>query len=158
MKPLQILAQLEVEDRHRKYPSMPKNYIIPTKWSDKTANGLTACVVKFIEYSGFQAERINNLGRRVDNTKEVTDVLGIRRVIGSVEYQKGSGTKGTSDVKSIIKGRSVSWEIKIGADRQSQAQKDYQAAVERAGGYYFVVRSFDDFFEKYSNLLLDIGK
>jgi hypothetical protein len=47
--------------------------------------------------------------------------------------------------------------VKYGADRQSQAQKDYQAMIERAGGQYWIVKTFEDFYDKFktfeSNIL-----
>jgi hypothetical protein len=81
-------------------------------------------------------------------------------MIGSVEWQKGTGTKGSADISSTIRmningrmiGVSVKWEVKIGKDRMSEHQKKYQLEIEGADGYYFVVKSFDDFMEKYTEL------
>ena len=40
--------------------------------------------------------------------------------------------------------------VKIGLDRQSEAQRRYQATVERAGGLYFIAKDFTTFVEWYS--------
>jgi hypothetical protein len=41
--------------------------------------------------------------------------------------------------------------VKIGADRQSQAQKDYQKDVEAAGGLYYVAKDLTTFVQWYTN-------
>ena len=79
----------------------------------------------------------------------VTDVLGRSRVIGSVEWRPSGTTKGSADISAIIRGQSVKIEVKIGHDRQSDAQRDYQASVEQAGGMYYIARNFTDFIAWY---------
>lgn len=157
---LKKLIELKHLEECKKYPSMPPAYIPITKFTDKTANGLTKCVIAWINLHGGQAERINTTGRMIDKTKVVSDALGQKRMIGSVEWQKGTGTKGSADISSTIRmningrmiGVSVKWEVKIGKDRMSEHQKKYQLEIEGADGYYFVVKSFDDFMEKYLEL------
>jgi len=134
--------------------SMRPDYVPKTKFTDKTANGLEKAVCAFIKLQGYQAERIKNTGRVIDNTKTFTDAVGFTRRIGSVEYIKGTGTNGTSDISATIKGMSVKIEIKIGKDRQSEAQKIYQANIERAGGKYFIVHTFEEFINHYNSLFL----
>ena len=160
MNNIDNLKQLKHAEECKKYPSMPPAYIPLTKFTDKTANGLTKCVIAWIDLHGGQAERINTTGRMIDKTKVVSDALGQKRMIGSVEWQKGTGTKGSADISSTIRmningrmiGVSVKWEVKIGKDRMSEHQKKYQLEIEGADGYYFVVKSFDDFMEKYLEL------
>ena len=125
---------------------MPEYARTCKKYEDRTANGLTKCVIDFIRLSGYQAERINCTGRYIDNTHVFTDVVGRTRSIGSGQWLPSSGTKGTSDISAVIRGRAVKIEIKI-KDRQSEDQKKYQAEIERAGGVYLIVRSFSEFME-----------
>lgn len=114
------------------HPNVPK-YAVPTpKYTDKTANGLTRCIIDFLKYSGCQAERISNTGR-------------VLKQPHGIKWIPGTGTKGSADISATIKGRSVKIEVKIGRDRQSDAQKEYQAVVERAGGVYYIARSWDEF-------------
>ena len=161
MKNLKDLIELKHKIECQKYPSMPPDYIPLTKFTDKTANGLTKCVIAWINLNGGQAERINTMGRMLDKTKVVADTFGNKRTIGSVEWQKGTGTKGSADISSTIRmningrmiGVSVKWEVKIGKDRMSEHQKKYQLEIEGADGFYFVVKSFDDFMEKYTELI-----
>jgi hypothetical protein len=146
---LKELQKLSFEAKQSKYPNVPADSLPPTKYDDKTANGLTRCIIDFLKLKGWQAERINNTGRVIDRRTTYTDVLGRNKTIGSVEWVKGTGTDGTADVSATIAGKSVKIEIKIGNDKQSQKQKDYQAAIEKAGGVYFVAKSFQGFYEWY---------
>lgn len=155
-KHLDKLRELYIAENKRKYPSIPDHCRAVPKFSDKTANGLEKAIVAFLKLSGHQAERIKNMGRMLDNTKAYTDTMGVSRTIGSRQYIKGTGTNGTSDVSSTIQleiggkkfGLSVKWEIKM-KDKQSDAQKKYQVEIEESGGIYHIVRSFDEFYDKY---------
>ena len=140
----QILQQMELDEFKRKYPENP--YPIAKKYKTSKANGLTQAIIKLIKLSGGQAERISTSGRVIDQSKEVSNVLGQRYRIGSSKYIPGTGTKGSADISATIKGKSVKIEVKIGADRQSPAQKQYQADIERAGGVYVIATSFDQFY------------
>lgn len=42
-------------------------------------------------------------------------------------------------------------EVKHGRDRQSEAQKKYQADIEKAGGVYYVAKTFDEFYRWYED-------
>lgn len=134
-------------------PSLPEYARTIHNYSDRTANGLTRAIIDFLRFSGFQAERINCNGKMIDNTEVMTDVLGDRRSIGSVKWLPSSGQKGTADISSVIFGRAVKIEIKIGKDIQSNFQKKYQADIERAGGLYWLVKSFDQFLDLYNDLI-----
>jgi hypothetical protein len=94
------------------------------------------------------------MGRPIDNRKQVTDVIGRTKTIGSMTWGKSTATKGSADISATILGRSVKIEVKIGRDRQSDDQKIYQEAIERSGGHYWIVKNFDDFYKKYENFLL----
>lgn len=147
------LEELYYKDLMDKYPTFPKDYHPNFKMTDKTANGLTKCIVVFLNLSGHQAERISSMGRVLDNTKHVKDVLGGTRLIGSKQYIKGTSTNGTADISATIKGRSVKIEVKIGNDRQSQAQIEYQQHIEAAGGHYWIAKDFDGFYFHYEAFL-----
>jgi hypothetical protein len=128
---------------------MEPNYVVKNKFNDNTANELTKSVIRHINLIGGQAERISNTGRYIDNSKIVTDVLGNRKKIGSGKYIKGTGTNGTADISATFKGKSIKIEIKM-KDKQSEVQKEYQQAIERAGGIYFICHTFDEFLEKFN--------
>ena len=147
--PITILKQLKHADDCQKYPNIKPSYIAPYNYTDKTANGLTRCVIDWINLNGHQAERINSMGRMIDESYEFTDVLGHRRKAGGIRWIKGTTTKGTADISATIAGRSVKVEVKVGKDRQRPDQVKYQQAVERAGGVYIIVKSFDEFYQWY---------
>ena len=141
----QRLQDLMIAASMMSHPNLPDHARIIKIPSDSTANGLTRLVIKWIELHGFQAERINTVGRMVDGRKVVTDVLGRKGMIGSMNYIPTTGTRGSADISAVINGRAVKIEIKIGKDRQSVAQKAYEQSITSAGGVYLIVRSMDDF-------------
>jgi hypothetical protein len=153
MKPLDRLKHLKQEAMLESYPNVPKYAISAPKYEDKTANGLTKCIIEFLQLSNHQAERINTMGRPIDNRKQVTDVIGRTKTIGSMTWGKSTATKGSADISATIQGRSVKIEVKIGADRQSEDQKVYQANIEKSGGKYWIAKNFDDFIKKYDDFL-----
>lgn len=147
-----LTAMLEWE--RKKYPNTPERYLVPDKTNDKDANSLTKCIINYLRANGWQAERINNMGRPVDTRKEYTDVLGHRKIVGSVTWIKGSGQRGTADISAIIRGRAVKIEVKWGKDRMSEHQQAYKADVEASGGVYVVVRTMDEFFMFYDKFVV----
>lgn len=157
-KNLPKLKNLFIQNAMDKYPNYPREYVSVPKYNDKTSNGLTRCIIDWITFNGGQAERISNTGRYIDSTKQVKDVLGRSRTIGSGQYIKGTGTNGTADISATIMGRSIKIEVKIGKDRQSQAQIDYQESVTKAGGQYWIAKDFDSFYFHYETFLDFIKK
>lgn len=115
------------------------------KHRDDTANGCTRCIIDYLHYKGWQAERINTTGIPIDSRRQVTDITGRTRTIGSLTWRPSGSTIGSADISATINGRSVKIEVKIGKDRQSAAQRQYQAAIEQAGGLYYIARNFTTF-------------
>jgi hypothetical protein len=154
------IKEAKLRNLKRKYPTWTdEDYKSFTHYdkSDNNANGLTRCIIDFLTYEGCQAERINTMGRRIDKTEVTTDVLGRKRSIGSVEWQKGTGTKGSADISATIPmlvngmklGVSVKIEVKYGKDRQSEDQKKYEHSINSAGGIYYIARNMDEFYQWY---------
>lgn len=54
------------------------------------------------------------------------------------------GINGQADIAGIINGRAYEIETKAKRGKQSAAQKNWQRAVERAGGVYVLAYSVDD--------------
>ena len=149
----QRLNELHLKEMTAKFPSVPVNCIPSYNCKETGANDLTRLIKDFINLSGYQAERISTTGRMIDNTKISTDVLGNSRTIGSMKYIPGTSTKGSADISATIKGRSVKIEVKWDKDKQSDAQKEYANSVERAGGIYYIARTFDDFIVFFDNFI-----
>lgn len=144
----QRLEALEREHQRRMYPSLPEHALAKSKFSDSSANGLTKVIVSFLNYSGHFAERINTMGV-YRAAKKVKDVDGITRTVGKGTYTKSTSTNGSADISATISGRSVKIEVKYKGDRMSEAQKDYAARTQAAGGIYYVAKDFDSFIEWY---------
>jgi len=155
MTPEQTLYAKLRTDYKARHPNYPDHLTLPMRtYKLNTANGLTQAVIAWVKAHGYQAERVNTMGRMVDNTQVVTDAMGFKRRIGSIEWQKGTGTKGSADIHCSIplKGSngfavSVKIEIKVGKDRLSEAQKKYGEQMQLAGGVYLVVHDLNDLFQ-----------
>lgn len=150
-----MLKALQLEDLKHKYPTVPESYIPLTDWNDNSANALTKCVIAWITYMGGQAERISSQGQYREGKKipvGTGSLAHTKQLPG--KWTPGQSTKGTADISCTIRGRSVKIEIKYGKDRQSDVQKEYQASIERAGGVYIIVRTFDEFVEWYQKFVL----
>jgi len=135
----------------RTYPSMYADnhaYNKPTFPKVETANGLTDFVVKYLNWSGWRASRVNVAGQLIDKT--VKQASGA--VFNKKQWVKSSTTKGYADISSTIQGRSVMWEIKM-KDKPSEAQLKMQQRERAAGGEYFFIHNPIEFFEEYDRLI-----
>lgn len=143
---------LELSYLKAKHPTIPESFLATTSISDKSANGLTRMIVSFIQMSGYQAERINTMGT-YRAAKKYTNLDGVTRTVGKGSYTKSGSTPGSADISATINGRSVKIEVKIGTDRQSDAQKAYEKAIVQAGGLYLICKNFDDFIEWFDSFM-----
>lgn len=151
------LQALELEVLKEKYPNTPEKYIPLTVWQDNSANSLTKSVIAWVQYMGGQAERISSQGQYREGGKiqvGTGELAHTKQLPG--KWTPGQSTKGTADISATIRGRSVKIEIKYKKDRQSEAQKQYQQAIERAGGVYIIVRDFDSFVDWYEQFTLGL--
>ena len=156
MSAIAELKALYLANHRQRYPSLPEPARTTPRFTDKTANGLTQCIKTFLNLQGCQCERINTMGRPIDNTKIYTDVLGNSRTIGNVTWIPGSATPGSSDLSAVIKGLAVKIEVKIGRDKMSPAQEKYKRAIEAAGGIYVIARNFTEFKSWFEGLQIHI--
>ena len=144
------LKAVEIETLKSKYPSMDERFIPLTDWKDTSANGLTKCIIFWINANGGQAERISNQGQYREG-KKIPVGDSFKQLAG--KWTPGQGTKGTADISATIRGRSVKIEVKQ-KDKQSEVQKQYQQSIESAGGVYQIFRDFDSFVEWYEKFIL----
>lgn len=136
MTPLKLLAIEMKAFKRSKYPNVPE-YALPTpKYSDKTANGLTAAICDKIKLDGYFIARINTQG----NYRE------------GLGWTKSNSTKGMSDLVACIDGKFISIEIKAGNDYQRPDQQKVEHSIQRSGGIYFIARTYSGFFEWYCRL------
>ena len=149
MRPaIKKLKEQYLLNNKNKYPTLPDYARFVPAYTDKNTNGLTKCVIDFLKLNHCFVERTGNEGRIIDNRKQVTDILGNIRTIGTVKRVYSTSKRGTSDLKAIINGKFVAVEIKCLTtnDRQSEEQKKYQKEVEQSGGIYLIVPTFEFFY------------
>ncbi|MGN6297932.1 MAG: hypothetical protein ACTHM7_14190 [Ginsengibacter sp.] len=133
-----LMRKMKLDNIKQKAPGffeLSGGYGMLTKpYRDNTANGLTNAIIDFIIFSGGDANRINTQGQ-------------MRKINGRMVWTHGSTRRGTSDVHGVFKGRFLSIEIKIGSDRQSEAQIKEAERITKAGGLYFVAKDMPSFLE-----------
>lgn len=140
--------------KQKAYPNMPAHAIVKDKLTDKTANGLTQCIIKFFELKGIKAWRQQSGGRYLREKSE-KNIMGGRVITQKGKFipQGKAGGKGAGDVSCVVRGRFVSIEVKIGNDRQSDVQKEFQREIEGSGGVYFITKTWDDFYFQIEKVL-----
>ena len=69
----------------------------------------------------------------------------IKRQDGSEGFIKNN-KPGSSDIIICYRGRYIGLEIKTQSGKQLEDQKKAEAAIKRAGGEYYIVRSVNDVF------------
>jgi hypothetical protein len=158
-QPLKQLSKRIDDIRYKDRPHIPLHARPkPTAYQDKTANELTKAIIAFIEIQGGIGERINSMGKVIDNRKTYQDpITNQTKMIGSIDWVKGTSTEGTADISATVFGLSIKVEVKIGKDKQSEAQKKYQNRVEQAGGLYIIARSFEGFLYEFLKGLINKG-
>lgn len=133
-----LMRKMKLDNIKEKAPgffSLSGGYEMKTKaYRDDFANGLTNAIIDFIIFSGGDANRINTQGQ-------------LRMINGRMKWTHGSTRRGTADIHAIFEGRAISIEIKIGNDRQSEAQIKEAERITKAGGLYFVAKDMPSFLE-----------
>ena len=102
MESIKILNDLFLAYMKKRYPEIPPDLLPFKPIKANSANKLTKSVIKFIRLTGCQAERISVTGRIINTRKTYTDILGHRKMIGSVKYIPSSMTKGSADISATI--------------------------------------------------------
>jgi len=115
-----------------------------------SAPGIEKNIVDYIKLAGHQAEKRAVMGREVQEP-DVRTSLGT--IVGKKTYIPSTGTKGSADISAVVFGIAVLIEVKMGKDRQSEHQKKYEDAINKAGGFYFIAHDEDDFIWKFEELL-----
>ena len=75
-----------------------------------------------------------------------------RRNVGAMLDSRGKmvrfGLPGQADIACIIEGRAIEVEVKAPGKKQTEDQRNWQKAVERAGGVYVLAYSKDEALHK----------
>jgi len=128
---LKQLEALHFKAKLAKYPGNPA--VIKPSYRDDSANGLTRAIIAWLKLNGYFAARINTMGTY--NAK-----LG--------KYIRSGSTKGIADIQSVVNGLHISVEVKIGNDKMRPDQLKVKSEIEKAGGIFIIVSSFDNFLEQ----------
>ncbi len=115
-----------------RFPNFPEYALVKPKYCDKTANGLTKCIIKYLRLNGWYAVRINTQG-------QYNEKLG--------KWTKCHTTRGTADIHACINGLHLSIEVKIDQDKQSDYQKETQRQIVKARGLYIIAKDFQGFLD-----------
>lgn len=156
-KPIDHLRELILHEQKAKFPSMPEKYLRINDFSkDKPEKKEKKRIEKFLNLiGGCRGTIIEVRGTRKDNRETVTDVLGRQKVIGSIEWTGSGMRRGIADIQAVIKGMAVDIELKRiykkGKDKQSEFQKEEERKMNEAGGEYWIVDSFEHFYQKFMN-------
>ncbi|MFX0555809.1 hypothetical protein ACOCEA_03380 [Maribacter sp. CXY002] len=151
MEARKALEWLILREQKGKYPNVPEKARYVPNLKLTTTNGLTSGVIKYIQLSGGIAERRNNTGRYIQPTT-YDNIFGKEVVLKKGMHIKGTGKNGTADISGIYNGVPLAIEIKLGKDKQSKEQIEYQIEFERVGGYYLIAKTFAQFYEDFNKL------
>jgi len=121
-----------------------------TRHSDKTERGLIKAIEAWFKFHGGICRRIHTQGRFLQGKKVGTGMYGLKQLPG--KFIPTTGTVGAADLSILKNGISWECEIKIGKDRQSTKQKEYQSNVESQGAIYTIVHNFNEFIEQYNKI------
>lgn len=143
---LKDLSNLKYQQDRKNRPSIPEHAVVRGVFTDKTANGLTKAIQTFCALKGIFCQRTGNEGRYRPGASYV-DAIGRTRIMKGT-WLPGQNN-GQADLTLVVNGRYVAVEVKIGKDRQSQDQKDFEKSIKASGGQYWIVRTWQEFYEKF---------
>lgn len=95
-----------------------------------TANGLTRAIIDTVNFAGGLVWRQN--------------VVAVRG--------RATHCKGIPDVVGMFGGRFIGVEVKIGRDKQSVWQDEFERKCKQAGGVYIVAHTFEEFAAAFDTL------
>ena len=130
MTALQDLCQLADFRKAERSPNFPAKYIPRSNYSDRDANGLTRCIVDYLNFSGHFATRLQSTGTYRDDLNK---------------FVPSQQRAGMPDVLAVVDGRALFVEVKVGRDTLSQPQKQTITTLEQAGAWVYVAHSFEGF-------------
>lgn len=147
----------------RTYPQAWKDghYAPPPYPKVTTSNGLTKMVVNFLLWSCHHGERTNTMGVPVKKYRPKFNIFSgqTEMLENGIEWRKGSGRKGSSDIKGHVNNPRHQFpipiyvEVKIGKDKMSDDQKEYERDVTKSGALYCVIKTPEDWFSFYDYVM-----
>ena len=136
-----ITLQLQSKQR---YPLAVKDYFYSqTGHRQYLSKFLESVITKLVNKSGNFAKKVETTGAKI-KTKTGKEIY----------VKAGHKVKGEPDVMTIIDGRTIYFEVKVGSDRLSTDQTNMISRLEQAGARVYVVRTVCDVLEILYNLKL----
>lgn len=139
------IKELALAYSNKMHSKVPAHCRPMKTFSDKSANDLKKAIIAYAKIKDFFAERQSSEGRYRPG-KEVTNVMGQKKQLPG-QWLPGQGN-GKADIKALIKGRLIEIEVKHGRDKLRPEQIEYKQQIERSGGVYLVVKTWDDFYQQ----------
>lgn len=139
------LKELALAYSNKMHSKVPAHCRPMKTFSDKSANDLKKAIIAYAKIKDFFAERQSSEGRYRPG-KEVTNVMGQKKQLPG-QWLPGQGN-GKADIKALIKGRLIEIEVKHGRDKLRPEQIEYKQQIERSGGVYLVVKTWEDFYQQ----------
>ena len=134
-----IVNQLQEKQR---YPLPVKEYFYSqTGHRQYLSKFLESVITRLVNASGNFAKKVETTGAKI-KTKTGKEIY----------VKAGHKVKGEPDVMTIIEGRTIYFEVKVGIDRLSTDQATMIARLEQAGARVYVVRTVCDVLEILYNL------
>ena len=134
-----ITLQLQAKQR---YPLPVKEYFYSqTGHRQYLSKFLESVITKLVNKSGNFAKKVETTGAKI-KTKTGKEIY----------VKAGHKVKGEPDVMTIIDGRTIYFEVKVGSDRLSTDQANMISRLEQAGARVYVVKTVDDFFNIYEKI------
>lgn len=117
------------------YNTAPERYFYGnTQHREYLSRWLENVIVSIINHSGGVASKVNTVGAK------------IKAKSGKEIYVKHrAAKKGEPDVRAIIRGQAIYYEVKIGSDRLSVDQNNYITELIHAGAKVYIIKTVDDF-------------
>jgi hypothetical protein len=126
----------------QRYPLPVKDFFYSqTNHRQYLSKFLESVITKLVNKSGNFAKKVETTGVRI-NTKTGKELW----------VKAGHKVKGEPDVMTIIDGRTIYFEVKIGNDKLSIDQGYMITRLEKAGANVYVVRTVDEVLEILYNL------
>lgn len=138
-----------------KSPTFAKDFpeMAATIPSDRTTNGLTALILKYLSWQGHYANRINTQGQQhVHKIPRYSLSTGKIEFTDKIRFTKSTTKKGTPDINAVINGRPVFIEVKAGKDTIKKKQDAQRDDILRAGGIHYYARNMQHFVDWYHSM------
>lgn len=134
-----VATEEATNEARKKHPGLPewrlKQLVIVPEYSDKNKDSLIIAIMDFMKFSAWKAERVRDSRQYI--------------------LREGSAPITCADIITVINGLRIHIECEVGQYHREQWAVDrYIKKVKDEKGLYIKVSSFDDFINKYEQLLI----